>query len=120
MLVQLIGDMHGCACRERSDAVFDHSAEANCSVERDDVDVRMTVDVPLDRDVALGSDEGGRTLIYVLTDVDCGPCGKSCLTVIVDLRADVDLARGRGNRCLGVLVDRLTNRHVAAGDNLND
>src|ERR1700730_960171 len=59
-------------------------------------------------------------LAYVLADVHRGPCDKLCLAVVVHLQRNVDLPRSRGDRCLRVLIYRLTNRDVATGYNLNN
>ena len=60
MLGDFLADVHGFTSREQSDdVIFHHPSNADRSVERDDVGGRLLVDVPVDRDVALRSDDGG-------------------------------------------------------------
>lgn len=60
VLGDFLADAHGFTRREQGDdVIFHRPSNADRSIERDDVDGRLLIEVPVDRDVALGSDDGG-------------------------------------------------------------
>jgi len=120
MVVNFLADVHRFPRREGGDdTILDHLPDTDRALERDDVRGRVLVDAPVNSYVSLGRDDGVGMLVYVLADAH-RHCRKARLATVVYLHADVDLTLARGYRRMRVVVDRLTDRHVACGGNLND